>query len=130
VPTMGELKTAAHLEEIIALSQTQPVLVFKHSRTCPISQNAYAQVKRAQERGLLTLPVFCLVVQDARSIANEVARRWGIRHESPQVLLVYRDKVVYHASHWGIQPAEIQKQAERVNDHPPARTDENPHVQP
>ena len=126
---MKELKTASQLEAVIILSQHQPVLVFKHSRTCPISQHAFSLVKRALDRGILSLPVFCLVVQDARPIAHEVARRWGIRHESPQVLLVYRDKVVYHASHWGIQPEEIRKQANRVSE-PPTIPDENSHVQP
>jgi bacillithiol system protein YtxJ len=38
-----------------------------------------------------------------RPVSNEVARVFSIQHESPQVLLVHKGKVIYNTSHNGIQ---------------------------
>ena len=45
-----------------------------------------------------------------RSVSNRVAERFGVPHESPQVLLMQKGKVTYHESHYGISYAEIMKQ--------------------
>jgi bacillithiol system protein YtxJ len=35
-------------------------------------------------------------------LSNLIAQRFGIRHESPQALLIKDERVVWHASHWAI----------------------------
>ena len=41
-----------------------------------------------------------IVVQHARPVSNAVVERFGVRHESPQALLLRDGRVVWHASHW------------------------------
>ena len=45
------------------------------------------------------LPIYEVVVQDARTLSNEIAERLDIRHETPQVIVLRDGKAVFHASH-------------------------------
>ncbi len=43
-----------------------------------------------------------------RSVSNHIANEFGIRHESPQVLILKDGKVIHHSSHSSIQPEQIE----------------------
>ena len=43
-----------------------------------------------------------VIVQRARELSQEIARRTGVRHESPQALVVRNGEVVWNASHYDI----------------------------
>lgn len=104
--TLTELKTLEDLDTLIA-SAAGPVLIYKHSVTCGTSGMALEEV-----RGLLAGPpiaarVGLVLVQSARTVSNAVAARFGVRHESPQILLVLDGRVVWHASHFSVTAAAI-----------------------
>jgi bacillithiol system protein YtxJ len=80
-------------------------LLFKHSNTCPISSTAYAEFQAylAEE----DIPAAVIVVQEDRPVSNEVAERYQIKHESPQIFLLEDGAVKWHTSHWKITKASI-----------------------
>lgn len=84
------------LEQLIARSHETPVVLFKHSTTCPISAAAY------QEMEQVAAEIALVVVQQAREVSREVEARTGVRHESPQALVFRNGKAVWSASHWRI----------------------------
>lgn len=94
------LQSMAELEQ--ALRGPAPVLIFKHSTACPISAAAYGAFRRF----VASHPAaarYCLVkVIEQRALSGEIARRLGVPHASPQVLLWHRGGVRWHASHWTI----------------------------
>ncbi len=96
------------LEELFARSQEEPVVVFKHSNTCPISAMAYSRMKP------LGGAVSLIVVQQSRGLSRAVEERTGVQHESPQVLVLRRGRSVWDASHFDIT-AEAVEQAVREN---------------
>lgn len=96
-----QLDSSEKLEEIFQKSHEAPVLVFKHSTTCPISAAAYRQIEGVDG------DVNIIVVQTARGVSNELANRTGIRHESPQAIVLKDGKPVYHASHYSVTAEEI-----------------------
>lgn len=96
-----QLDSNEKLEEIFQKSHEAPVLVFKHSTTCPISAAAYRQIEGVEA------DVNIIVVQTARGISNEIAHRTGIRHESPQAIVLKDGKPVYHASHYNVRAEEV-----------------------
>jgi bacillithiol system protein YtxJ len=49
-----------------------------------------------------------VVVQHSRSVSNAIAERTGIRHESPQAILLKGGEVVYHASHYDVTAEDIE----------------------
>jgi bacillithiol system protein YtxJ len=97
---MGEqfvtLGDARELEQLFARSHREPVLVFKHSTTCPISAAAYQQMQGVERE------VALVVVQKARDLSREIETRTGVRHESPQALILRDGAAVWSASHWNI----------------------------
>ncbi len=98
----------AALEELFARSHNEPVLLFKHSDACPISARAYRQMEEVKT------PVSIVVVQESRDLSREVAERTGVRHETPQALVLRNGRVVWNASHFDIT-ADVVEQAVREN---------------
>ena len=49
-----------------------------------------------------------------REISNEIAHRYGVAHESPQVIVLAGGSAVYHASHMDIDPQVVAAEAEKV----------------
>lgn len=54
-------------------------------------------------------PIYYLDVIKNRNISNEVASKYGIRHESPQVLLIKDGVCTYSASHMEIHPGNLSE---------------------
>lgn len=78
-------------------------LVFKHSLTCPVSHAAFREFERFLATAVPAgTQVGLIEVQNARPASNRVAERTGVRHESPQALLVENGVVRWHRSHWDI----------------------------
>jgi bacillithiol system protein YtxJ len=59
-------------------------------------------------------PVFALDVVGQRSLADLITERLGIRHESPQVIMLKEGRPVWHASHSLITTAAILQAAEGI----------------
>lgn len=102
------LQLMGQLDEIIALSNEKPVLIFKHSTRCSISRFALKQFENEfnlQDQ----IATYFLDLLEFRAISNEIASCFGIMHQSPQLLLIKEGKVLYDASHSDIQADELKK---------------------
>jgi thioredoxin 1 len=55
----------------------------------------------------LPYPVGLVVVQKARSVSDEIEKRWRVGHETPQVLIVRDGEVVWNASHFRVKAADV-----------------------
>jgi bacillithiol system protein YtxJ len=92
----GLIEDTESLDEAFLRSNEHPVVIFKHSNTCPISSGAYGEMVQ------VSIPVSVVVVQKSRSISEEIVARTGVRHESPQIIVVRNGVPVWTASHWNI----------------------------
>lgn len=88
------------INEIIELSQQEPVLIFKHSTRCSISSTALNRLERAWN--LENSKAYYLDLISYRPISLEIANRFDVEHQSPQVLIIKNGECVYHESHWDI----------------------------
>lgn len=104
-----ELTQVDTLEATLAEASEQLYLIFKHSTTCPISASAYRRVEEyLAEAGDTAPPIFLIKVIESRPVSNAIANHFGVRHESPQLLLVCKGAVRWHASHGAITAAAIE----------------------
>ena len=101
----SRLDSIAEIEPLIDESRERPVLFFKHSLTCPISSAALREYQSFLEsRPEADDTVYTLIeIQNAREVSSSIAERTGVRHESPQALLLRDGEVAWHASHWKIK---------------------------
>ena len=105
MPNLTYLSDLDMLEAAIAESLERPVLLFKHSRTCGISCEALDELEAhvAQTAGNPHNASYKVItVQSHRRVSDSAAQRFGIRHETPQAILLKEGRVVWNASHFRI----------------------------
>ena len=111
--TMSDLTRVSDIAELdgwMERSRGEPVWLFKHSLTCPISATALREYQEFADGAAGGCAV--IEVQTARDVSTELARRTGVRHESPQALLLRDGEAVWHASHWRIRADSLRLTAE------------------
>ena len=112
-PSLTTVQRVDELEKLIAESDNRPLLLFKHSRSCGISAEALDEliehVTAATASATALDPRYAVVtVQTHRDVSNAVAARLGVRHETPQAIIVRRGKAVWSASHFRVNAASIK----------------------
>ena len=97
------------VDELVARSAENPILIFKHSTRCGISSLALDRLIRQWNEEVMpsVKPVMVDVIAN-RSISDYIADRFNIIHESPQAIILSQGEVVYHTSHMGINFAAIE----------------------
>ncbi len=74
-----------------------PILIFKHSNTCPVSARAQYEIQQLEQK--IDIPFYYVVVQENRDVSDAIAEQTGITHESPQTLILKHGKVQADWSH-------------------------------
>jgi bacillithiol system protein YtxJ len=90
-------------DKLMSDSAEGPVVLFKHSTTCPISAAAY------EEMSALKAPVNIVVVQDERDVSDEIEARTEVEHHSPQAIVLRNGKAVWNASHWKVKADAVEE---------------------
>lgn len=91
------------IAEIIALSNSIPVYIFKHSTTCGISAQAKENVEISFKNTDKPFLFYYLDLLKYRSVSNEVASKLNVHHQSPQLILVHDGQVAFTTSHHKIK---------------------------
>jgi bacillithiol system protein YtxJ len=102
------LKDVGQLNEIIQESTEKAVAIFKHSTRCSISRMALKQFENEFDLVGLVTPYFVDLLEN-RDVSNEVTKRFGIEHQSPQLLLIKNGESVYAASHGDINADDLKR---------------------
>lgn len=95
------------LDEMVAFSEQKPAVIFKHSTRCSISRFALKQFEKdfdLEDK----VDAYFLDLLEHRDISNEIASRFGVYHQSPQLLLIKDGKSVYDVSHDAIDAGELK----------------------
>ena len=101
------LTDLGQLNEIMQLSHEKPVLIFKHSTRCSISRFALKQFENEFDlEGIVD--AYFLDLIEHRAVSNEIASRFGVYHQSPQLLLIKDGKSVYDVSHGDIDAVALK----------------------
>jgi len=105
---MNDIDTIDKLLHIIESSSIHPLLIFKHSLTCPISARAFREVKAYIDNHQPAIDTAIVVVQQASEVSSKAAALLGVQHESPQLILVKDGKSVWDISHFQITQENIK----------------------
>jgi bacillithiol system protein YtxJ len=101
-PNMTHLDRVEELARLLEASQRRPLLVFKHSFSCGISAEALDEILAHLDESRTDVNYAMVTVQTHRDVSNAIARELGVRHETPQALLVLDGRVVWSASHFRV----------------------------
>lgn len=106
-----DLTHVQHLDELDALleeSNARPLLLFKHSLSCGTSFEALDELIDHLNDERLPARYAMITVQTHRDLSTTVARRLGVRHETPQALLIRDGRVVWTASHFRVTGGALE----------------------
>jgi bacillithiol system protein YtxJ len=103
-----QLTDLGQLSEIIDLSNEKLVLIFKHSTRCSISRFALKQFENEFDLEGKIAPYF-LDLLNHRDVSNEIANRFDVFHQSPQILLIKNGKAIFSTSHDDIDAKFLER---------------------
>jgi bacillithiol system protein YtxJ len=92
----------AALDALIERSKQQPVLLFNYDPYCGVNAAARREVIG------LDAEIAVVDVDEHHDLGQLVARRTGVRHESPQLILLRDGKAVWAASHFNITAGAVR----------------------
>lgn len=103
--TYRRVETIADLDRLFRESDERVVVLFNHDPWCPISGRAFREMSKVE------CNVAIVDVSRARDVTAEIAQRTGVRHESPQVLVLHGGREVWNASHFAISAEAVDQVA-------------------
>jgi bacillithiol system protein YtxJ len=103
------LETESQLEEIAQKSFERPQVIFKHSTRCSISHMAKSRLERSHTPENFDFHYLDLIAY--RPVSNKIVNRFGVDHESPQILLIRNGECIFDESHNGILMDDILEAA-------------------
>lgn len=106
---LKELKSIQELEHALDESRERPVLLFKHSLTCPISSRAFNELQSYLGNADPRISYKLITVQTAREVSDEAALRLKLEHQSPQAILVRNGRELWNASHYEITASALDQ---------------------
>lgn len=87
-------------------SNDKTIGIFKHSTRCGISRMVLRNFEKQYSENE-NVKLYFLDLVTYREVSNAVANELGVRHESPQFIVLKNEEVVHHASHQDIDPAKF-----------------------
>lgn len=101
------IKSEEDLKKAIESSYQHKIAIFKHSTSCFISKTVLRNFEKEIENSDQKVNVYFLDLLAHRPISNKIAEDFGIRHESPQLIVIENGKPVNSASHQDISLSQI-----------------------
>ena len=105
------LSKVEQLDELVEESKNKPVAIFKHSTRCGISRMVLKQFEKNYDLDDNQLKLYFLDLLQNRDISNEIAARFKVHHESPQMIVLKDGEVIHHDSHQGIDANHLKSLA-------------------
>lgn len=113
-----EILSVGDYERAVALSRQQPVFIFKHSTECEVSGAAYRRMSEWMKGKDSAAPaVFLVKVIERKPVSQAIASRTGVKHESPQMILLGNAKPVWNASHKAITAEAVRAALDALTKH-------------
>ena len=104
----NSLTDLKQLDDVVAESASHAVILFKHSTRFPVSRMALKNFESEYSIDADAAKPYFLDLIEHRDISNEIAARFGVTHQSPQVLVIKDGKSVYDESHDSIDAGVVK----------------------
>ncbi len=103
------LNDLQQLEDVVTHSFEKIVIIFKHSTRCSISRFALNSFEKEFNYPKEQIEPFYLDLIAHRDISNEIARKFEIEHQSPQLLVIKNGKAIFSTSHENIDAGILER---------------------
>lgn len=87
--------------------------IFKHSVVCGTSAFALRSMEKILSEAGGSVDFYIIEVRTQRKLSDYIAQKIGVRHESPQIILIKGGKALWNASHSAIYPKSVLEHIEK-----------------
>ena len=105
---MKDLTSLPDLDQALAQPKGKVVL-YKHSTQCGICDGAIEEIERFLKGHPAAAEFYYLDLLAHRDVSNAIAQRLGVKHESPQAIVLEDGKVAAVLNHRAIRVAALEK---------------------
>ena len=102
----SQLTTIEQFNVIVEQSRTKTQAIFKHSTRCGVSSGV---LKQFEKQSSTTIDFHYLDLLNHREISNDIASRFNVRHQSPQLLVIKNGVDVAHDAHYDIMSLDFER---------------------
>lgn len=102
-----KIESEEDLKKAIEHSFDNKIAIFKHSTSCFISKTVLKNFEKEIENLDQKVELYYLDLLAHRAISNKIAEDLGVTHQSPQLIVIEKGKVVNNASHQDISIEQI-----------------------
>ncbi len=95
----------SQLGEILEASKNKTQVIFKHSTRCGVSRGVIKQFEKqtiSENTDFYFLDLIAF-----REISNTIAQKFGVQHQSPQLIVIKNKKAIANASHHSILDMDL-----------------------
>lgn len=103
-----DLLSIEQFNDVVKTTFDKPVLLFKHSTRCMTSALALNSFKNEWTSGNDLCDLYFLDLLKHRDVSDVIAEVTGVRHESPQVIVLKGRDIIYDESHNSINARRIE----------------------
>ncbi len=98
---MSDFHFTTHLSEILEKSDSEKVIIFKFSDSCLSSTRLENKIKETIHSS--PIKIYKVTVQTEPVLSKKIEEHFEIKHETPQIIVLEKRKVVYTAHHSSIK---------------------------
>lgn len=84
-------------------------VIYKHSYSCAVCIFSKLKVEEVMEKLSGKADFHFVDVVNNREVSEKIAADTGVRHESPQILILKNGRVYWHASHSAIDKDKLEE---------------------
>ena len=96
-------------DDFVSIEHIKPVVLFKHSTRCIISRTVLKQFDADFQFPEEKIDWYLLDLLNHRDLSNEIASRYNVIHQSPQIVVIRNGKAVFDESHDGINAEDLKQ---------------------
>lgn len=101
------ISVGEEIENILAVSNEKPQVLYKHSTRCATSYFALKSLQNISDIKREKAEFYMIDVISQRELSFYIADKLGIRHESPQLIILNKGEVTWHGSHQLVQADSV-----------------------
>ncbi len=95
------------LDLIDEQSKQKPQILFKHSTRCGVSSMVLRRFERQPQQVISGMDFYMVDLISNREVSNAIAARYGVMHQSPQLIILKNGTAVHNDSHYDITTVEL-----------------------
>jgi bacillithiol system protein YtxJ len=111
---MKKINKIETMDDLDNVFNDERALVLKNSTRCPISSGVRMKYEDYATKCDKNINFYIIDVISERNISEEFSKRTGIKHESPQAIILVKGIPVWNKSHYEINTISLDDACSRI----------------